>query len=115
MTVRTRITEMAHQRGLTALEVARRLRLYRSNLSSMDAGRRSVSLRALARVAQLLDCSLGDLLELSWGSEMPIFRREELNARLQERESRTPDGSEKGWVHSALLAWQRHYGVGKRK
>ncbi|MBI3318842.1 MAG: helix-turn-helix transcriptional regulator [Candidatus Omnitrophica bacterium] len=115
MTLRTRITQAARERGTTAAEVARRLHLYRSNLSAMDAGRRLASLRTLARVAQLLDCGLGDLLEVGWGTEGPIFRRRELNLRLQERDLGIPDGSERGWVHAALLAWQRHYGAGRRK
>lgn len=100
---------MARERGLTAAEVARRLGLYRSNLSAMDAGARSVSLRALARVARMLACSPGDLLEVTWGTDAPVFRQPALNRRLEEREADAADGSERGWVHAALLAWQRHY------
>jgi DNA-binding Xre family transcriptional regulator len=98
---------------MTAAEVARRLRLYRSNLSAMDAGTRSVSLKGLARVARLLDCSPGDLIEVRWATERPIFREARLNELLRKRELEALEGSERGWVHAALLAWQRHYGVGR--
>ncbi|MBI4341333.1 MAG: helix-turn-helix transcriptional regulator [Candidatus Omnitrophica bacterium] len=94
---------------MTAAELARQLGWYRSNLSGMDAGRRSVSLRTLAKLSRLLGCSPGDLLEVSWIPERQVFTRTELNARLKERESRNLNGLEKGWVHSVHLAWLRHY------
>ena len=109
MDIRTRITAVARARGLTAAEVARRLGGYRSNLSAMDAGTRSVSLRALARIAQILDCSPGDLLEAGGAAQTSVFRQSRLNRRLEARERAHPDGTEKGWVHTTLLAWQRHY------
>ena len=109
MPIRTRITQMARERGTTASEVARRLRLYRSNLSAMDAGRRSVSLRTLDRIAACLGCSPGELLALDEGARRPVFGRSELNARLAARDARLTDGTERTWVHVVLLAWQRHY------
>lgn len=108
MRMRTRITELAHARGLTAAEVARRLRLYPSNLSAMDAGRRTVSLKALVRIAQALDCGPADLLEGSWEPTVPLFRERALRDRLHAREDRLVEGTECGWVHRVLLAWQRH-------
>ena len=105
---------MAHARGLTAAEVARRLGWYRSNLSGMDAGRRSISLRTLARLSRLLGCSPGDLLEISCWPERPVFPRAQLNERLRERDRRNTDGLEKGWVHAVQLAWVRHYRAARR-
>jgi len=110
MPIRTRITDMARQRGFTAREVARRLKLYPSNVSAMDAGRRTVSLRVLARVARCLECSVGDLLEETSEVERPVFRNRVLAQRLAAREASVPDGTERGWVHAAMLAWQRHAG-----
>ena len=109
MRIRTRIATEARARGFTAAELARRLGWYRSNLSAMDAGRRSVSLRTLVQLAQALGCSPGDLLETQEGSPAPIFRQAWLSEHLSERDHRAIDGAEKGWVHAALLAWQRHY------
>ncbi|MBI1992155.1 MAG: hypothetical protein HYS71_02820 [Candidatus Omnitrophica bacterium] len=40
---------------------------------------------------------------------MPIFRQVRLCERLNERDRGARDGIEKGWVHDAQLAWQRHY------
>ena len=109
MRIRTRILARAKERGMTAAEIARKLKLYRSNLSAMDAGRRSPSLRLLARIAALLDCSPADLIEIASGSEISLFSRKKILQRLDEREASIPDGIERGWVHAALLAWQRHY------
>lgn len=80
----------------------------------MDKGDRSVSVRALARLSELLGCSPGDLLDAGPDPETPLFRQQRLNARLAERDVGTPDGVEKGWVHAVQLAWRRHYGSGKR-
>ena len=109
MALRTRVTLMARQRGLTAAEVARRLRLYPSNVSAMDAGRRAVSLRLLGRIAAVLDCHPGELLEIDRPSAGALFSQRGLNEALGRRERRLIDGTECGWVHAALLAWQRHY------
>lgn len=108
MRIRTRISEEAHARGLTAAEVARRVGWYRSNLSAMDAGTRAVSLRSLARAARVLGCSVGELLEVQDEPNHPVFREAALNRRLTLRDAETSDGSEKGWVHRVQLAWRRH-------
>lgn len=81
----------------------------------MDAGTRSVSLKALARLAEVLACSPADLLEAKRGSEAPVFRHARVNAHLQERDLGTPDGIEKEWVHAAQLAWRRHYRTADRR
>ena len=110
MRIRTRITQEARVRGLTAAELARRLGWHRSNLSAMDAGRRSISMRTLVRVSQALGCSPTDLLDVDTEGQVPLFRPRQLNARLAERDLTTPDGVEKGWVHHVQLSWRRHYG-----
>lgn len=107
--MRTRIQEVAHERGRTVMELARQLGLHRSNLSAMDAGRRTPSLGLLARLAEELDCGVGDLLEVRRGPETPVFRKASVESRLLERDRGTPDGAEKGWVSATLLAWQRYY------
>ncbi len=94
---------------MTAAGVARRLKLYPSNISAMDAGKRSVSLKTLARIGRLLDCSPADLIHVAWVPQTPLYRSRAVNLWVRERDLGTPDGSQKGWVHSATLAWQRHY------
>ena len=109
MTFHTCIKKTAKECGLTMVEVARQLGLYPSNLSAMDSGSRAVSLRTLNRIAQLLDCGLGDLLEVTESPNVPVFRQRDLDRRLKTRDLGIADGTERGWVHTTLLAWQRHY------
>lgn len=95
---------------MTAAEVARRLGGYRSNLSAMDAGRRLPSLRLVVRLSRVLGCGPGDLVEAGPASQTPVWRRADLNRRLQERDLGAVDGVEKGWVHAAQRAWRAHFG-----
>jgi DNA-binding Xre family transcriptional regulator len=111
MMIRTRIQAEAHARGFTVAELARRLGWYRSNLSAMDAGRRAISLRALSRVAALLGCSPGELIDDS--PEVRLFRDARVNARVRAWDQRAVDGEDKSWVSTVQLAWIRHYGFRK--
>jgi DNA-binding Xre family transcriptional regulator len=94
---------------MTAAEVARRLGLHRSNLSAADAGRRALSLKALSRIAGVLACAPGELVECANTAVRPVFRPARLNARLAARDAALADGTERAWVHAVALAWQRHY------
>ena len=114
MRIRPRITAEARARGFTAAELARRLGWYQSNVSAMDAGRRAISLRGLARVSQLLGCSPGELLEVSSEGERTIFTKAVVNRRLRERDEQGGGGSDKSWVHAAQLSWLRHYRARRR-
>ncbi|MBI2871463.1 MAG: helix-turn-helix transcriptional regulator [Candidatus Omnitrophica bacterium] len=110
MPIRTRITQVARERGWTASQVARSLGLYRSNVSAMDSGKRSVSLHALAKLAAFLGVSPSDLLENVPAEAGSLSKQPELLGRVRARDLDSPDGAEKTWVHRTLLAWQRHYG-----
>ena len=96
---------------MTAAEIARRLGLHRSNLSAADAGRRAISLRALGRIADILACSPGELMERAEAAGRPVFRHARLNTRLAARDAGLADGTERAWVHAVALVWQRHYRV----
>ena len=109
MRIRTCIRRTARQRGMTAAEIARRLGLHRSNLSAADAGRRTLSLSALGRIADVLACSPGELVERAEAAGHPVFRHARLNTRLAARDAGLVDGAERAWVHAVALAWQRHY------
>lgn len=112
MRLRTRITQTAREYGLTAREVGRRLKLYPSNISASDSGRRSISLKLLGRIAEVIGCGPSDLIEIV---HKPPFRSRYLIQRLDERANAFPDGTDKTWVHRTLLAWQRHYRSVRRK
>lgn len=109
MEIRTRIKEVAHERGFTAAQAARENGFYRSNLSSMDAGKRSVSLGLLWKLSETLGCGLDDLIETSRFAPKPLFRRGAVMKRLLERDLGAQDGSKKQWLHRVWLAWRRHY------
>jgi DNA-binding Xre family transcriptional regulator len=94
---------------MTAAEIARRLGLHRSNLSAADAGRRALSLKALSRIADVLACTPGELVERAEAAAHPVFRPARVNARLAARDAALADGAERAWVHAVALAWQRHY------
>ena len=114
MSIRTNITETARRRGLSAADVARKLKLFPSNISAMDRGRRSVSLHLLERVANMLGCSVSELLETKAVSESTLFPSRTMK-RLRERDESSRDGSDKTWTHRALLVWQRHYLRGRKR
>lgn len=46
--------------------------------------------------------------------DRPMFRSSRLNARLAERDAALIDGTDRTWVHTMLLAWQRHDQVADR-
>lgn len=112
MRLRTRITKMAREYGLTAREVAQRLKLYPSNISAADSGRRTISLTLLGRIAEVIGCSPCDLIEAVYE---PPFRSRRLVQKLEERARAFPEGADKTWVHRTLLVWQRHYGSARRQ
>lgn len=114
MPTQTRIRAVARERGLSASEVARRLGMFKSNLSALDAGKRSISLQALDRIAKLLRCSVSDLIETSPPRQNPLFSSPVLLDSLKQRDLGVPDGTERLWVHKVLLAWQRHYRQARR-
>ena len=94
---------------MTVADIARRLKLHRSNLSAADAGRRTLSLKGLSRIADVLGCAPGELVERAGAGGRPLFRPARLNARLAARDAGLVDGTECTWVHTVVLAWQRHY------
>lgn len=106
--VRTRIGEAAKERGWSQARLARALGLYPSNLSLMDRGRRSVSLKSLSRIAQFLDVSVSDLITVSPREENHPFPNETLNQLLLQK-IRTSPRKDKRWLHATMLAWQKHF------
>lgn len=104
----TRITNIAHERGMKAAEVARRTGTFRSNISLMDSGARSVSLQLLGHIANSLGVSPVDLIDKKLGS-VRVFKKQKRMKQLLELDQAGIDGLEKGWVNNVMLAWQNHY------
>ena len=106
--MRFRIKECAHEQGLRLGEIARKLRIPLSNLSAINSGSRSVSLRLLARIAKLLNSSVADLLDEPAGSV--AFKTPGLGRVVTRIEGENPFGTDKAWVHRVMLAQRGHYG-----
>jgi len=70
--MRFRIKEYAFEQGLKLGDVAGKLRIPLSNLSAINSGSRSVSLRLLGRIANLLGCEVADLFDES--EAVTVFR-----------------------------------------
>jgi DNA-binding Xre family transcriptional regulator len=113
--IKTRITAVARERGMSAAELSRKLGLYRSNVSAMDAGKRAASLKLLSKIAALLHCGVDDLIEPIEPRPVQVFQDKKLNHGLEDTENALKDGTERGWVHKALLSWQSHYKLAKLK
>ena len=88
-------------------EIAKRLRMPLSNLSAINSGSRSVSIRLLSRIAELLNCSAPELFEESESSG--IFRQLGLDQEIARIEMSNPMGTDKAWVHRLMLANRDHY------
>ncbi len=112
--VRTNVKEEAALRGMTLTEVAKKVGFYLSNLSAMDSGKRTISLKRLAKIAAFLHCSVGDLI-LNSKEEKKIFREVALNDLLEQIESSHEDGTDKSWVPKVMMAQKRHYAKARAK
>ncbi len=112
--VRTVLKEEAALRGMTLTELSERLGLYLSNLSGMDGGKRSVSLKRLSRIARLLHCGVEDLI-VSSEREQHLFGEKSLNKALERMEQSNEDGTDKSWVPKVMLSFNRHYARKRRR
>lgn len=112
--VRTDVRRVASLRGMTLSDVSRGLEIYLSNLSAMDAGKRSVSLKKLSKIAQFLHCSVGDLIVNS-GREGGLFQKKALDKAVRRIEESYEDGTDKSWVPKVTLSFMRHYARSRKK
>ncbi|MBI4398679.1 MAG: helix-turn-helix domain-containing protein [Candidatus Omnitrophica bacterium] len=111
MKIRTCIAASTHQRGIRTAQLTKRLGLYRSNISLMDAGKRPLSLKLLTRIARFLKCNPLDLLMVHKTPRTPFARSRRFVKKLRDREDQLEEGTNCQWVNNILLAWQRHYGL----
>jgi len=106
--MRFRIKEYALEQGLKLGDVAGKLRIPLSNLSAINSGSRSVSLRLLGRIANLLGCEVADLFDES--EAVTVFRSPGVDRAVTRVEEGSCFGADKAWVHRIMLARQEHYG-----
>lgn len=59
----TRIKEMRQARGITQEELSFRARLHRTYISSIEMGKRNVSLVNIEKLAKALGCDIGDFFD----------------------------------------------------
>jgi transcriptional regulator with XRE-family HTH domain len=103
-----RIKEYAHEQGVRLGEIAGKLRIPLSNLSAINSGSRSVSLRLLGRIAKLLNCRVADLMDEP--EDSLAFGSPGLDRTITQIEDENPLGTDKAWVHRVMLARRGHYG-----
>ena len=103
-----RIKDIAKERGMTLSEVARKLKMSRSNMSAIASGARGVSLKALHRISDILDCSVEELFLPK--ESRPVFKDKKTQALLNAVEGQNYDGIDKTWVDNVMLAQKTHYG-----
>ena len=112
MEKRLRIKEMAKDRGMTLSEIGRKLGMPRSNMSAIASGRRGVSLKALQKICNILDCSIDELILTE--DFTPVFKDKKTQALLMIVESHNYDGIDKTWVNRIMMAQKVHYGAMNR-
>jgi DNA-binding Xre family transcriptional regulator len=74
--MKTRIRDMRRQRGMTLQQLAEAIRpepTTPQTIGRLETGVRTVSLDWLARIAEALDCHIGDLLEMPDRPEIPLI------------------------------------------
>lgn len=58
-----RVKEIRQSRGISQEELALRAQLHRTYISSIELGKRNVSLLNIERLAKALDCSISDFFD----------------------------------------------------
>lgn len=56
-----KLAELRKARGLTQEELAERVGVTRTHIAKIESGKFSASVRLLAKIAKVLDCSLDDI------------------------------------------------------
>lgn len=107
-----RIKEQAGERGMALSAIAKKLGIYRSNMSAIASGSRGVSLKMLKKISHILDCGIDDLI--GHKKHPPIFKNRKLESVLNNIEKANYDGIDKTWVDRLMFAQKIHYGVVRR-
>ena len=84
-----RIRKWRHQRELSQAEVARLAGITQASLSNYEHGKRDLPLSTLLGVAQALNVSVGDLLDLP---DVIVVRDSVLGRAVEQLQARVPAG-----------------------
>ena len=109
---RLRVKEIAKERGMTLSEIAKKLKIQRSNMSAIASGRRGASLEVLHRISNILDCGIEELFLSEGGSA--VYKDAKLQRLLKMIEDQNYDGIDKTWVDRIMLTQKTHYGNAQR-
>ncbi|MBL7157493.1 MAG: helix-turn-helix transcriptional regulator [Candidatus Omnitrophica bacterium] len=112
MKIALRIKEVAKERGFTLSAVAKMLGVARSNMSSIAKGTRGVSLKALIKISNILECSIDELIVTR--KRPTVFKNKKLETLLRDAETNNYDGMDKTWVDNVALAHRAHYRTAKK-
>lgn len=107
-----RIKEVAKERAMTLMAIAKKLGIYRSNMSAIASGSRGASLAMLKEMCYILDCGLDELVFP--GRKPFIFKNKAIQAELDLLEKINYDGADKTWVNKVMLAGLRHFKHAKK-
>jgi len=112
MKTKLRIKEAAKERGFTLSAIAKTLGIARSNMSSIAKGTRGVSLKALIKISNILNCNIDELIVPK--DRPPVFKNGKLETLLRAVEASNYDGMDKTWVDNVALAHSAHYRTAKK-
>ena len=104
---RLNIKKIAKERGMTLVEVARKMGIYRSNMSAIASGARGISLDMLKKMCLILDCSIDELVKEH--KEPTVFVQNEVQNELEKIDKSSNNGADKTWVNLLMLATMNHY------
>lgn len=107
-----RLKQIAKERGIKLISIARKIGLYRSNLSAIASGRRGVSLRKLIKICQYLNCSLDELI--FYDASVNVYDKK-MEEKLSSIEKQNFDGMDKSWVNKLMAAQTMHYKKARNK
>lgn len=107
-----RIKEIAREKGMTLISIARAIGITRFNMSAIASGARGVSLKVLLKIARILDCTVDELIVNR--ERIVLFRNKAIRSVVELLERRSFQGQDKTWVHRVMLARHAHYRVRKR-
>ncbi len=85
-----RIKLLRQERGVTQVELGRRLQMTQSNLSAIECGRRGITIHQVVKIAQALRASTDEILIAEKAPESGRRPRRRLMRRLQRIEELPP-------------------------